>query len=135
MLTSISLGREHICFQILQQGEENRDINFDFVTTLGDRLDALLSARPRYAECDDNIHSVWSPGLNLFERLGDEVFEIDASPSSEDAQKQTAAKARETQRAGEKNSLHAPTKSIVENQRQVELSEALRWTVSVITSR
>jgi hypothetical protein len=113
-----------------------------FITNLGDKLDALCSTSPRYAECDDNIHSVWSPGLNLFERLGGEVFDIDASPSSEDEHKRDAA--RENRKTGEtygpggtgeKNSLKTPTKPTVESQRQSELSEALRWTISVTTAR
>jgi hypothetical protein len=118
---------------VLQLKAKYIDINVDFVTTVGDKLDAMRSARPRYTECDDNIHSVWSPELNLYERLGGEVFEIDASPSSKDERKQAAT--REIRETGEKNSLKTPTKATVENERQVELSEALRWTVSVITSR
>jgi hypothetical protein len=105
----------------------SRDINFEFVTTVGDKLGALRSDRPRYPECDDSIRSVSSSGLNLFERFGGEVFEIDASPSSDNQKKVET---------GEKDALKtAPVKKDIENQRQVELSEALRWAVAVTSSR
>ena len=122
-----NLAIEAVAF--LHEHEENSDINFEFVTTLGDKLDALRSTSPRYTEYDDDIHSVWSPGLSLFKRLGGEVFEIDASPSGEDDRK--LAMVGEIVQT---NSLKAPTKVTPENTRQVELSEALRWTVSVITA-
>jgi hypothetical protein len=130
------LATEAVAF--LRKHEDNSDINFEFVTTLGDKLDALRSTRPRYAECDDNIHSVWSPVLNLFERLGGEVFEIDASPSSKDEHRH--ATARENGDAGrtgtgERDSLKTQAKPTIENQREIELSEALRWTVSVIMAK
>jgi hypothetical protein len=121
-------------------------INFDFVTTLGDKLDALRTSS-RYTKYDDNIHSVWSPGRNLFERLGVDVFEIDAKPSSKDEQKRGAAREngkigetaaiRETSetRGTSEKTLKTPTRPMIEDQREIELSEALRWTVSVTTAR
>ncbi len=102
------------------------DINFEFVTTVGDKLCALRSDRPRYPECGDSIQPVSSSELNLFERFGGEVFEIDANPSSNNQKKVET---------GEKDALKPPVKKETENQRQVELSEALRWTVAVTSSR
>lgn len=51
------------------------------------------------------------------------MFEIDANPSSQDTQKQTVVSEK---------SPKVDTNKVIENQRQVELSEALRWTVSMI---
>ena len=66
------------------------------------------------------------------------MFEIDAGPSSEDEQRHAAA--RENGEAGktgasESRSLKTQAKPTIENQREIELSEALRWTVSVIMAK
>ena len=98
----------------------NTAIDLDFVTRLGDKLSALQPDSHHLAEPDEAFQTIWSPGISIFDKVGGEVFEIDADLNIDKAEKVS----------NDKRAVNSPVKKQIENDRQVELAEALRWTVS-----
>jgi hypothetical protein len=101
-------------------GCEKSDTKFEFLSRVGDKLDALRPDRKNPLEIDESLEAVWLP-KHLFDILGGEVFDIKVEDENRIEPKLIVHERR----------VETSPKTKAEDQRQQELAAALRWVASI----